>query len=136
MWFHYLFPLSLLMLVSPFTGAQTVIYITAAHTVTTPEPGVQVFQLDDVSRLEASLFPRLPDNPAEAEQQARRIMQQPDWKTREAQLTSAYQALTDAWTLGITKTPAVVFDDRYVVYGTTDTALAQKLLDKWREKQP
>lgn len=136
--FHSLFSLSLLALclASPFVGAQTVVYTTAAHLVATPEPGVLVYQLDDVDKLEATLFPRLSDNPGEAEQQARRIMQQPDWKTREAELTSAYQALTDAWSLGLTKVPAVVFDNRYVVYGTTDITQAAALLDKWRETQP
>ena len=134
--FHHLFPLFTLCLVSSIAGAQAVVYTTATHPITTPEPGVLVFQLDDVERLETSLFPRLSDNPGKAEQQARHIMQQPDWKTHEVQLNQAYQALTDAWTLGINKTPAVVFDDRYVVYGTTDTTLAQRWLDKWREQQP
>lgn len=121
---------------APAVLAQTVIYTTAQHPVITPEPGVLVFRLDEAAQLEQSLFPHLSDNPEQAEQQARRMMQQPDWKTYEAQLTGAYQSLIAAWSAGVTKTPAVVFDDRYVIYGTTDIALAQQLLSKWREQHP
>lgn len=121
---------------APPTLAQTVIYTTAQHPVKTPEPGVLVFRLDEAAQLEQSLFPHLSDNPEQAEQQARRMMQLPDRKSREAQLTGAYQALIAAWSAGIAKTPAIVFDDRYVVYGTTDIALAQQLLSKWREQRP
>lgn len=133
---RYLLLLLLPFLIAPAALAQTVIYTTAQHPVKNPEPGVLVYRLDDVTQLEQSLFPGLSTNPQQAEQQARRIMQQPDWKVREAQLTSAYQSLITAWSAGITRTPAVVFDDHYVVYGTTDTALAQQLLDKWQERQP
>lgn len=128
--------LTYLLTTVPPSLAQTVIYTTSQYPVKKPEPGVLVYRLDKVEQLEQSLFPRLSDNPQQAEQQARRIMQQPDWKTREAQLTGAYQSLITAWSVGIAKTPAVVFDDHYVVYGTTDTALAHQLLEKWQEQQP
>lgn len=133
---RYLLLLLLPFLIAPAALAQTVIYTTAQHPVKNPEPGVLVYRLDDVTQLEQSLFPGLSANPLQAEQQARRIMQQPGWKIREAQLTSAYQSLVTAWSAGITKTPAVVFDSRYVVYGTTDITLAQQLLEKWQEQQP
>lgn len=133
---RYLLLLLLAYLIAPEALAQTVIYTTAQHPVKNPEPGVLVYWLDDVEQLEQSLFPGLSGNPQQAEQQARQTMQQPDWKVREAQLTGAYQALITAWSAGITKTPAVVFDDHYVVYGTTDTVLAQQLLEKWQERQP
>ncbi|MCX8984243.1 TIGR03757 family integrating conjugative element protein [Citrobacter portucalensis] len=133
---HYLFLLLLPFLIAPAALAQTEIYTTVQHPVKTAEPGVLVYQVDEVEQLEQSLFPRLSDNPQQAEKQARHIMQQPDWKTQEAQLTGAYQSLITAWSVGIAKTPAVVFDNRYVVYGTTDIALAQQLLEKWQEQQP
>ncbi|ECF1703740.1 TIGR03757 family integrating conjugative element protein [Salmonella enterica subsp. enterica] len=116
--------------------AQTVIYTTPAYPVTDPQPGVLVQVLENVHHLEQSLFPQLSDNPAQAEQQARIRMRQPDWREQEARLTRAYQALLDAQTVGIEKVPAVVFDDKSVVYGTTDAALAQQKLDAWRESQP
>ena len=130
------FFLLMLFLLCPLCNAQTVIYTTADDPVATPEAGVLVYRLDDATRLEKSLFPRLPGNQAQAEQQVRRMMQQPDWKARETRLTAAYQTLVAAWSDGIAKTPAVVLDNRYVVYGTTDVRLAQQLRDTWRERQP
>ncbi|ELW2864732.1 TIGR03757 family integrating conjugative element protein [Salmonella enterica] len=116
--------------------ARTVIYATPAWPVADPQPGVLVQILENVHQLEQSLFPQLSDNPALAEQQARARMQQHDWRELEARLTRAYQALLDARTVGIEKAPAVVFDDKYVVYGTTDAVLAQQKLDAWRERKP
>ncbi|HAV1239817.1 TPA: TIGR03757 family integrating conjugative element protein [Salmonella enterica] len=134
---HYFF-VFLLFLFSAFSGAsaaQTVIYTTARFPVEHPAPGVVIQTLEDVHSLEQALFPALSQNPQQAEQQARLRMQQPDWKTQETHLTRAYQSLLDAYTLGIQKFPAVVFDDRYVVYGTTNMELAQQKLDAWREGQ-
>ncbi|EKS4614621.1 TIGR03757 family integrating conjugative element protein [Salmonella enterica subsp. enterica] len=116
--------------------AQTVIYTTPIWPVADPQPGVLVQILENIHQLEQSLFPQLPDNPALAEQQARIQMQQQGWREQEAHLTRAYQALLEARTVGIEKVPAVVFDDKYVVYGTTDAALAQQKLDSWREQRP
>ncbi|MDN8600317.1 TIGR03757 family integrating conjugative element protein [Citrobacter sp. S2-9] len=125
----------LLLIFSATSPAQTVIYTTSRYPVVNPQPGVPVQILEDVSQLEQVLFPTLSQNPQQAEQQARLRMQQPDWRTQEARLTRAYQALLDAYTLGIEKVPAVVFDERDVVYGTSDVALAQKKRDAWRESQ-
>ena len=116
--------------------AQTGVYTTAHYPVTTDSVGVQVHILEDISQLENTLFSNLSDIPAQAEQQAKAYMQQPDWKKQEARLTRAYQELTDAWTLGITKVPAVVFDNTFVVYGTTDITQAQQQLDIWQEQHP
>ncbi|MGL4724663.1 MAG: TIGR03757 family integrating conjugative element protein [Scandinavium sp.] len=129
----FLFPLYLL-----FTStnglAQTVIYTTADRPVVHPEPGVEVQLLENVDTLSQSLFPPLSSSPAKAEVQVRLRMQQTDWHAQEARLTRAYQALLDARIVGITKVPAVVFDDHFVVYGITDVALAQLKLDAWRER--
>ncbi|HAV1831444.1 TPA: TIGR03757 family integrating conjugative element protein [Enterobacter hormaechei subsp. steigerwaltii] len=131
----FLFPLYLLF-ISTATLAQTVIYTTARWPVEHPEPGVDVQLLENVDTLSQSVFPSLSASPAKAEAQARLRMQQPDWRTQEARLTRAYQALLDARTVGITKVPAVVFVDHFVVYGTTDVTLARQKLAEWRERHP
>ncbi|MGL4724137.1 MAG: TIGR03757 family integrating conjugative element protein [Scandinavium sp.] len=134
---HCLFLIPLYLLFTSTNGlAQTVIYTTADWPVVHPEPGVEVQLLENADTLSQSLFPPLSASPAKAEVQVRLRMQQPDWHTQEARLTRAYQALLDARTTGITKMPAVVFDDHFVVYGTTDVALAQQKLDTWREQYP
>lgn len=130
-------PLFLFILFAAQTAcAQAVIFTTPEYPVDEPEPGVLVQILENVHTLEQSLFPALSESPAKAEQQARMRMKQPDWQEQEARLSRAYQALTDAHALGIQKVPAVVFNDKYVIYGTTDAWLAQQMVDTWRELQP
>ncbi|HAT6801802.1 TPA: TIGR03757 family integrating conjugative element protein [Citrobacter freundii] len=133
-------PLLLFTLLSALTAqsaaAQAIIYTTSHYSVTEPQPGIVMQILEDVQQLEQSLFPVLSENPTIAEQLAKKRMQQPDWQEQEARLIRAYQALTDAYTLGIEKIPAVVLDNQYVVYGTTDVRIAQQKLDAWREQQP
>jgi integrating conjugative element protein (TIGR03757 family) len=131
----FLVPLYLLF-ISTATLAQTVVYTTSRWPVDHPDHGVEVQLLENVDTLSQSLFPSLSDSPTKAEEQARLRMQQPDWHTQEARLTRAYQALLDARTIGISKVPAVVFDDQIVVYGTTDVALARQKLAEWRERHP
>ncbi|ECE6019978.1 TIGR03757 family integrating conjugative element protein [Salmonella enterica subsp. enterica] len=116
--------------------AQTVIYTTPAWSVANPQPDVLVQILENVHSLEQSLFPVLSDNPVVAEQQAKQRMQQSDWQAQEARLSRAYQALLDARMLNIEKVPAVAFDDKLVVYGTTDVVLARQKLEAWRELRP
>ncbi|EIV4461497.1 TIGR03757 family integrating conjugative element protein [Salmonella enterica] len=134
---HYFFTLfPFLFLTSVPVPAQTVIFTTARYPVENPEPGVVIQVLEDIHSLEQSLFPALSQHPEQAEQRAREQMKQPDWREQEARLTRAYQSLLDAYALGVEKVPAVVLDERYVVYGTTDIRVAEKKRDTWQETQP
>lgn len=49
---------------------------------------------------------------------------------------TAYQGIADAWSLGVTKVPAILVDRRYVVYGETDVARAVARIDQYRRTQP
>ncbi|MNR63010.1 hypothetical protein D3C85_1851780 [compost metagenome] len=55
------------------------------------------------------------------------MLQSPQWQAHEQELATVYRAVVRAWELGITKVPAVVFDDTDVVYGTADVAQATAL---------
>ncbi|EJZ7021706.1 TIGR03757 family integrating conjugative element protein [Salmonella enterica] len=134
---HYFFTLfPFLFLTSVPVPAQTVIFTTARYPVENPEPCVVIQVLEDIHSLEQSLFPALSQHPEQAEQRAREQMKQPDWREQEARLTRAYQSLLDAYALGVEKVPAVVLDEKYVVYGTTDIRVAEKKQDTWQETQP
>ena len=50
----------------------------------------------------------------------------------ERRLREAYQGVTDAWSLGITRIPAVVVDGRYVVYGEADVERALARIEAYR----
>lgn len=115
--------------------AGTVIYTDSVHPVAgNPGPEVTVVLLDAPDRLQAQMFGPLPADPAQAEQQARAIVSSQAFQQRQQELSGAYVGLTHAWTLGLEKYPAVVFDDRWVVYGTTDVGTATQQLNAWKEK--
>ncbi len=112
--------------------AGTVIYTDHAHPVTGElRSDVTVTELDAPDRIQSELFGPLSSNPAQAEQQARAVIRQ-----NQQVLAASYAGVAHAWSLGLEKYPAVVFDDKWVVYGTTDVAAARAKLDAWREKQP
>ncbi|PTA89534.1 TIGR03757 family integrating conjugative element protein [Kosakonia sp. H7A] len=115
--------------------AGTVIYTDSAHPVTgNPGPDVTVILLDAPDRLQSELFGSLPADPAQAEQQARAVISSPDFQRRQQDLAGTYAGLTRAWSLGVEKYPAVVFDDKWVVYGTTDVGVATQQLTAWKER--
>lgn len=117
------------------TIAGTVIYTDSTHLVVGDiGPDVTVVELDAPDRLQAQLFGELPADPAQAEQQARAVIASPVFQQRQQQLVGKYAGVTRAWSLGLEKYPAVVFDDKWVVYGTTDVAVATHQLNAWKEK--
>ncbi|EED3330859.1 TIGR03757 family integrating conjugative element protein [Salmonella enterica subsp. enterica] len=107
--------------------ASTVVYTDSQHLPENHSPDVVVVLLDEPERLQAKVFGQLPADPELAAMQARQVMSSPQWQQKQQQLVTAYRQVVHARELGIRKLPAVVFDDREVVYGTTDVARAQAL---------
>lgn len=93
----------------------------------------QVVYLDAPEQLQAQFFGTLPADPAEAERVVKARMQSSSWLTMQQQLMQAYQGVLKAYSLKLTKYPAVVSDDHHVVYGTADVAVAEQLLAEFRE---
>ncbi|MBJ9974143.1 TIGR03757 family integrating conjugative element protein [Pseudomonas sp. S75] len=91
--------------------------------------------LDAPSRIEAELASGLPADPRRAERIARDRLSQ-GGADLQRRIASAYQGVTDAWSLGITSLPAVVVDQRYVVYGETDVARALDRVERHRRPRP
>ncbi|MDC6489720.1 DUF1525 domain-containing protein [Pseudomonas syringae] len=115
----------------PFANAETWVVTDRNHTVRAPAR-VRVILLDESERLEAKLSEGLPAN----QQQAVAIMQQrlksSDAQRLQRDLTVAQQNLVDAWSMGVTKVPAVVVDRKFVVYGETNATAAEYRIDQWR----
>ena len=107
--------------------AGTTVYTDSAHLPVNPPPDVQVVLLDGPQQLQDAFFGPLPAEPEAAEAVVREHMQSPEWQSAQADLAERYSQVTHAWSLGLKKYPAVVFDDREVVYGTTDVAQAERL---------
>ena len=107
--------------------AGTTVYTDSAHLPVNTPPDVQVVLLDGPQQLQDAFFGLLPADPEAAEAVVREHMQSPEWASAQAALAERYRQVTHAWSLGLKKYPAVVFDDREVVYGTTDVAQAERL---------
>ncbi|QWT42254.1 TIGR03757 family integrating conjugative element protein [Dickeya dadantii] len=95
----------------------------------------RLIELDRPSRIEAELAANLPQDPA----RAAIIVQQrlrAGGTALQQRINEAYQDVVDAWSLGITTLPAVIVDQRYVVYGEPDIARAVELINTHRRTQP
>lgn len=114
--------------------AGTVIYTDSAHPIPIGTD-IPVIYLDAPEHVQARLFGQLSADPAQAERDARAVLSSARFRQAERQLTDAYGGVTRAWSLGLEKYPAVVFDDQFVVYGTTDVAVAEERLKVWQEGQ-
>lgn len=93
--------------------------------------GVQVVELDAAARIESSLAADLPSDPAEAVAIVQERLKD-GGDALQRRLAHAYQGVTDAWSLGVTKIPAVVVDRHYVVYGETNISRALARIEEYR----
>ncbi|KAA8705091.1 TIGR03757 family integrating conjugative element protein [Pseudomonas cannabina] len=115
----------------PLANAETLIITDRNHPVQAPAH-VRLILLDESERLETKLSEGLPAN----QQQAIAIMQQrlksSDVQRLQRDLALSQQNLVDAWSIGVTKVPAVVVDRTFVVYGETNVLAAEQRIAQWR----
>ncbi len=119
------------MLISALAQAETWVITDRAHPVTTPA-GTRTILLDERRRLEQQLSHELPSDPSQAASTIQSYLTTPAGKQLQNDLAKAQQGVTDAWSLGVTKIPAVVVDRRYVVYGEQDVSKALGLIERAR----
>ncbi|HFW1990530.1 TPA: TIGR03757 family integrating conjugative element protein [Salmonella enterica subsp. enterica serovar Saintpaul] len=115
------------LLLSPVTRAAMVVYTNHVHPPTGMTGDTRVVWLDAPEQLQQSLFGSLTSAPGEAERRAQAVIHSAGWQQKQAVLAQAYRGLLQAWQMGLEKYPAVVSDDRYVVYGTADAVVADGL---------
>ncbi|ECG1420350.1 TPA_asm: TIGR03757 family integrating conjugative element protein [Salmonella enterica subsp. salamae serovar 58:d:z6] len=123
--------LILLLAVAVQASAASVVYTDSHHPPSNITSG-QVVYLDAPDTVQRQLFGELPADPVQAEQVAKSIIQSPGWQQKQQQIEQAYQGVLQAYGLKLAKFPAVVFDDRYVVYGTADVAIAEARLAEFQ----
>ena len=80
----------------------------------------QVIQLDQPDKLNRQLSAGLPGNIDQAEQAVLARLNSPEGQALQKQLLDAHMGVVEAWRLGVTKLPAVVVDEKFVVYGQPD----------------
>ncbi len=95
---------------------------------------LQVFELDGIQRIETMLSKGLSVDPDES----RRVVLERFQRLREEDrklLRNAAMGLVKAAQYGVDRYPAIVFDGKIVVYGTTDVRLALFQYQQWQEGQ-
>ncbi|WP_124305220.1 TIGR03757 family integrating conjugative element protein [Pseudomonas chlororaphis] len=125
-----LVPIALLS-ISVVAHGETWVFTDQAHPVTKPA-GVRLIVLDEQQRLEEQLTRNLPADPRQAAASMQRYLASPEGKRLQNDLVTAQQGVTDAWSIGVEKIPAVVIDRRYVVYGEPDVSKAVAIIDRTR----
>lgn len=113
-------------------NAETWAITDSAHPLTSVPADVRVIMLDDQQRIEEQLSKKLPPNPHQAALAARQLMGTPTGAALMQKLAGAQQGNADAWSVGVSKVPAVVVDRRYVVYGQPDVAIAIQTINQAR----
>jgi integrating conjugative element protein (TIGR03757 family) len=121
---------NLCLLCSPALLASTLVITDAAHPVTALA-NAQVILVDHPATLEASLSANLPSDPDKAQA----LLQQRINPKLAARISQAHQDVANAWSLGVSKVPAVVVDKQYVVYGEPDVQKALERIATFRERQ-
>lgn len=125
-------PLFVAALATGTAHAETWAITDAAHPLTSVPADVRVIKLDDQQRIEEQLSRKLPPNPHQAALAARQLMGTPAGAALMQQLAAAQQGNADAWSVGVSKVPAVVVDRRFVVYGQPDVAAAIQAINQAR----
>lgn len=120
---------------SPSTFAAEVVVVTDSRHPVKTMGGERLIGLDDGSRIEAELSAKLPADPEHATAIVKRRLSN-GGADLQRRLATAYQGVADAWSMGVTSIPAVVVDQRYVVYGEPDVARAVARIEQHRRTQP
>ncbi|OLY75700.1 hypothetical protein AU074_21760 [Pseudomonas sp. ATCC PTA-122608] len=93
---------------------------------------IRLILIDQLSALEDELSSGLPSSSAAAEAMfGERMTAQ-----MSARIENAHQDIVDAWSLGLTKIPAVVADGKYVIYGDSNVERALTKIQLYREAHP
>ncbi len=100
---------------------------------TWPDVHIVIFDLGAPQRFEDRLSAGLPDDPAQAQRLLEERIRAEDL---EAQVLDAFAGILRAARLGLDRLPAVVFEDRAIVYGVTDLTQATRQYRGWADAQP
>ncbi|WP_288464656.1 TIGR03757 family integrating conjugative element protein [uncultured Pseudomonas sp.] len=94
--------------------------------------GARLVLLDAPERLEQQLSEGLPADPRQAVTVMQQRMRSASAQQLGRDLAKAHQDVADAWSLAVTKLPAVVVNRQYVVYGQPDVAAAVASIERYR----
>jgi len=117
----------------------SVIVITSdQYLVSTPDtlksyiPQITLLNLDSISQVESRLSQGLPVNEKLAMAEFHRRVEDIGKARLESELRSAYKAVGAAMAYSLDRYPAIIFDEKVVVYGLTDLSQALEKYRQWR----
>lgn len=120
--------------VSGAKAAEVAVYTIRSIVVDAPT-GSTVVLLDAPEAIERELSANLPHDPARAISLARQRLHEGGAKLQR-ELADAYEDVAAAWSLGVATLPAVVVDQRYVIYGDADVSRALAKIEAFRSAHP
>lgn len=85
-----------------------------------------VYNIDAAEDYLNRVFSDLSSNQDEAYMQSMRIFESPEWAEHELKIKEFQHNVLRAWILGVKKHPAIVINNTFVVYGTTDIEKAKR----------
>ena len=88
------------------------------------------YQLDKPTHLQREMSKHLPNNLNDAASYMSKYANSIEGKKQIQAIVDGYQGVGRAYSLGVKKLPAIVIDERFVVYGTTDISLAVNAWNK------
>jgi len=100
-----------------------------AHPVVNIPEHARVIRLDTPEAILHEVSAGLPANVEQAALAAKEILDD----SIHQKLHDALQDIVDAWALGVQKIPAVIVDQRYVIYGEADVTKALDAIRQYRE---
>ncbi|WP_445080287.1 TIGR03757 family integrating conjugative element protein [Dickeya dadantii] len=131
---HRLATVLLTALLSPLVQAADLLAVTDTRHPMQNLGKTRLIELDLPSCIEAELAANLPKDPTRATAIVQQRLKEGGTALQQ-RINEAYQNVVDAWSLGITTLPAVIVDQRYVVYGEPDVAKAAARIDAYRRTQ-
>lgn len=132
---RYLLSCCTFICVSLSAYANNVIVVTdQVHLVQNLPEHARLIRLDAADQYQEKLSQNLPSDPEQAAQIARKRLDA-GGQAMQNVLQGILQGAVDAWSLGISKVPAVIVDQRYVVYGQSDVQKALQSIQAHQESQ-
>lgn len=95
----------------------------------------RLIELDAPARIEAELSVDLPSDRRQAAELVQHRLKEGGAQLQQ-RLAGAYQGVADAWSLGITTIPAIVVDQRYVIYGESNIDQALTRIEQYSKERP
>ena len=96
---------------------------------------VDIYYLNQPELILARLGHFQPNNRKSAKQQALQTLNTPEGKTMLSELERSFQGIFGAWSHNISFLPAILVNDRFLLYGVYDLEEANDRVKRWLDQE-